>query len=119
MRRFGLDKQDRLTGQCRSCPVRQLCNGGCPKDRFVPSRAGEGGHNYLCEGLELFYMHTRPTMMAMAHLIRNGHAPAEITALVGAEDARRGASSPCTCGSGRMLGACHGAPCIPDALARA
>jgi uncharacterized protein len=119
MRRFGLDKQDRLTGQCRSCPVRQLCNGGCPKDRFVPSRAGEGGHNYLCEGLELFYMHTRPTMMAMAHLIRNGRAPAEITALVRAEDARRGASSPCTCGSGRMLGACHGAPRNPGALARA
>jgi uncharacterized protein len=115
MRRFGLDKRDRLTGQCRSCPVRQLCNGGCPKDRFMQSKSGETGHNYLCEGLELFYMHTRPTMMAMAHLIRNGHAPAEIMALVRAEDARRGASSPCTCGSGRMLGACHGAPRSPGA----
>ena len=108
MRRFGLDKRDRLTGQCKNCQVRQLCNGGCPKDRFIASRSGEAGHNYLCEGLELFYLHTRPTMMAMAHLIRNGRTPAEIMALVAAEDARRGLQSPCTCGSGRMQAECHG-----------
>jgi uncharacterized protein len=107
MRRFGLDKQDRLTGQCRTCPVRQLCNGGCPKDRFMPSKAGEAGHNYLCEGLELFYTHTRPSMMAMAHLIRSGRPPREIMALVRGEDARRGLDTPCTCGSGRSLAACH------------
>jgi uncharacterized protein len=108
MRRFGLDKRDRLTGQCQTCKVRQLCNGGCPKDRFVASAAGEAGHNYLCEGLELFYLHTRPTMMAMAHLIKTERAPVEITALVAAEDRRRGPDSPCTCGSGRPFSACHG-----------
>jgi uncharacterized protein len=47
-------------------------------------------------------------MMAMAHLIRNGRTPAEIMALVAAEDARRGLQSPCTCGSGRMQAECHG-----------
>lgn len=108
MRRFGLDKRDRLTGQCQSCSVRQLCNGGCPKDRFMVSRRGESGHNYLCEGLELFYNHTKPGMMAMVHLIRTGRAPAEIMALLRAEDLRRGPKSPCTCGSGRASAACHG-----------
>ena len=108
MREFGLDKRDWLTSQCRSCPIRQLCNGGCPKDRFMASKAGEAGHNYLCEGLELFYMHSRPTMMAMAHLIRNGRSPTEIIALVAAEDARRGKGAACTCGSGRKLADCHG-----------
>ncbi len=108
MHRFGLDKRDRLTGQCKTCPVRQLCNGGCPKDRFASSKAGEAGHNYLCEGLELFYTHTRPTMTAMAHLIRNGQSPAGLMAFVRAEDARRGGPAPCTCGSGRRLSACHG-----------
>jgi uncharacterized protein len=108
MRRFGLDKRDRLTGQCKTCPVRQLCNGGCPKDRFVASKAGEAGHNYLCEGLEHFYTHTRPSMMAMAHLIRNGRSPREMIRLVAAEDARRGHNAECTCGSGRKLAACHG-----------
>jgi uncharacterized protein len=107
MRQFGLDKRDQLTGQCRTCPVRQLCNGGCPKDRFVASKAGEGGHNYLCEGLELFYTHTRPSMMAMAHLIRSGRAPTELMALVRAEDARRGRDAKCTCGSGLPLATCH------------
>jgi len=113
MRRFGLDKRDRLTGQCQGCSVRQLCNGGCPKDRFMTSRKGEAGHNYLCEGLELFYMHTRPSMMAMAHLIRKGHAPADIMALVRAEDARRGLESPCPCGSGLALQSCHGKSMAP------
>lgn len=108
MRRFGLDKRDKLTSQCKTCGVRQLCNGGCPKDRFVESLEGEPGHNYLCEGLELFYMHTRPSMMAMAHLIRTGRSPVELTSLVRAEDARRGADALCTCGSGQRLMSCHG-----------
>ena len=59
-RKFGEDKRDTLTAQCRSCEVRQLCNGGCPKDRFARSRDGEPGQNYLCAGLELFFKHTRP-----------------------------------------------------------
>jgi uncharacterized protein len=107
-RRFGMDKQDRLTGQCRTCPVRQLCDGGCAKDRFMPSKAGEADHNYLCEGLEPFYTHTRPTGMAVAHLIRNGRSPTEIVALVRAEDAGQSKSTPCACGSGRKHLACQG-----------
>jgi uncharacterized protein len=107
MRRFGMDKRDRLTGQCRTCSVRQLCNGGCPKDRFTASKAEEAGHNYLCAGLERFYLHTKPTMLAMKYLLDRGRAPAEIMALVRAEDARRGPMSPCTCGSGRAARDCH------------
>ena len=34
-REFGDDKRDTLTKQCQACDVRTLCNGGCPKDRFV------------------------------------------------------------------------------------
>ena len=57
-RKFGDYKRDSLTKQCQNCKVRHLCNGGCPKDRFVLSRDGEPGQNYLCSGLELFFMHT-------------------------------------------------------------
>ena len=53
-RKFGEDKRDTLTAQCRSCKVRNWCNGGCPKDRFALSRDGEPGQNYLCAGLEHF-----------------------------------------------------------------
>jgi uncharacterized protein len=112
-RKFGLDKQDALTAQCRSCEVRPLCNGGCPKDRFVPSKDGEPGHNYLCEGLYRFFTHTRPAMQRMAILYRQGRAPAEIMAIVKAEDGQRGPYAPCPCGSGRKFRFCHGAQEAP------
>ncbi|MBB6389799.1 anaerobic sulfatase maturase [Microbacterium thalassium] len=77
-RAFGQSKRDTLTAQCRSCDVLSLCNGGCPKDRFLTSRDGEPGQNHLCEGLYAFYTHTRPTMLAMARLLRHGHYADEI-----------------------------------------
>ena len=43
MRTFGDNKRDLLTKQCQACDVRPLCNGGCPKDRFIESRDGESG----------------------------------------------------------------------------
>ncbi len=107
-RRFGDDKLEALTAQCRGCEVRHLCHGGCPKDRFAVSRDGEPGQNYLCSGLELFFKHTGPAMQTMARLLRQGRPPSEITALVAAEDARRGPYAPCPCGSGRKLRFCHG-----------
>jgi uncharacterized protein len=108
-RRFGDDKRDSLTAQCRSCDVRQLCNGGCPKDRFASSRDGESGQNYLCAGLELFFTHTRPAMQTMATLLRQGRPPSDIMALAAADDARNGPYRPCPCGSARKFRFCHGA----------
>jgi uncharacterized protein len=87
-RKFGDDKRDTLTAQCRNCEVRPLCNGGCPKDRFTLSRDGEPGHNYLCAGLERFFKHTAPAMRAMAHLIHQQRYPAELMAHIAAEDAQ-------------------------------
>jgi uncharacterized protein len=107
-RKFGDDKRDTLTAQCRRCEVRFLCHGGCPKDRFARSRDGEPGHNYLCAGLELFFTHTRPAMQAMAQLLQQDRAPAEIMAMVAAEDAKGGPYQPCPCGSGQKLRFCHG-----------
>jgi uncharacterized protein len=107
-RKFGQDKRDTLTDQCRSCSVRPLCNGGCPKDRFALSRDGQPGHNYLCPGLELFFTHTRPVMTAMARLLQQRRAPSEVMAMVAAEDERRGPYKPCPCGSGRKFRFCHG-----------
>jgi uncharacterized protein len=108
-RRFGLDKQDKLTRQCQQCEVRSLCNGGCPKDRFTLSHDGEPGQNYLCEGLYQFFTHTRPAMQRMADLYSQGRAPAEVMALVRADDRSRDAYAPCPCGGGRKFRFCHGA----------
>jgi uncharacterized protein len=108
-RKFGLDKRDTLTAQCRNCEFRRLCNGGCPKDRFVMSRDNEPGHNYLCAGLELFYKHTQPAMETMARLLRQGRPAAEVMQWVRAQDAKRGRNEPCPCGSGGKFKRCHGA----------
>ena len=110
MRRFGDNKRDLLTQQCRDCDVRMLCNGGCPKDRFVKSRDGEPGHNYLCEGLYYFFDHVRPTMAIMAEHIKRNQAASRVMEWVAAEDAKRGRNAPCPCGSGRKFKSCHGAP---------
>jgi uncharacterized protein len=119
-RKFGRDKLDTLTRQCRSCEVRFACNGGCPKDRFVRSRDGEPGQNYLCEGYYAFFRHVARPMRIMARLVRSGAgAPAvmEILRREEAEAARReleaalaraARNEPCPCGSGRKFKRCHG-----------
>ena len=108
MRKFGDDKRDTLTKQCRECDVRFLCNGGCPKDRFALSKDGEPGQNYLCAGLELFFTHTRPLMGVMGQLLKRGRAPADVMLWVKAEDAKRDPYAPCPCGGGRKFKFCHG-----------
>lgn len=107
-RQFGQGKRDSLTQQCQTCKVRNWCNGGCPKDRFALSKDGEPGQNYLCAGLEKFFMHTGPTFNVMAQLYRKGHPPAEVMTSIAALDARRDAYQPCPCGSGSKFRFCHG-----------
>jgi uncharacterized protein len=113
-RAFGMAKLDALTAQCRDCKVRHLCNGGCPKDRFSTSRSGEEGHNYLCEGLEYFFMHTGPTFTKMAQLLNEGRAPSDVMAAVKTDDAKRGPYVPCPCGSGEKFRFCHGPKAAPS-----
>jgi uncharacterized protein len=112
--KFGQDKRDTLTKQCVDCKVRHLCNGGCPKDRFITSRDGEEGHNYLCAGLEMFFMHTGPAFAAMAQLIQQGKAPADVMATVNAEDQHKGPYALCPCGSGEKFRFCHGPKAAPS-----
>lgn len=107
-RKFGDDKRDTLTAQCQNCKVRNWCNGGCPKDRFALSRDGEPGQNYLCSGLELFFMHTGPTFNVMAQLFKQGHPPSDVMETIAALDAKRGPYQPCPCGSGQKFRFCHG-----------
>jgi uncharacterized protein len=107
-RKFGQDKLDTLTAQCQRCAVRPLCNGGCPKDRFMLSRDGEPGQNYLCPGLELFFTHTRPAMQVMVQLLQQNRPPSEVMTWIAAEDKKLGAYRPCPCGSGEKFRFCHG-----------
>ncbi len=109
-RKFGDNKRESLTAQCQRCDVRDVCNGGCPKDRFSLSRNGEPGQNYLCSGLELFFKHSRPAMEAMARLFRQGDPPADIMKFVAFDDEKRSPGKPCPCGSNVAFALCHGNP---------
>ncbi len=77
-RQFGLDKSSSLPRQCRECPVRFVCNGGCPKDRLLSTSDCEPGLNYLCDGFLGFFTHIDAPMKQMAELLHSRRAPAEI-----------------------------------------
>ena len=69
-RAFGQAKLDGLPGFCKACDVLTMCNGGCPKDRFLRTPDGEGGLNYLCAGYKRFFTHCRPFVAELAALWR-------------------------------------------------
>jgi uncharacterized protein len=71
-RAFGMAKRDSLPQFCHQCDVRFVCNGGCPKNRFIATPDGEAGLNYLCAGYKQFFRHIRPAMDYMAQAWRDG-----------------------------------------------
>jgi uncharacterized protein len=63
---FGLNKAKSLPRYCMNCDVLGMCNGECPKNRFISSPDGEPGLNYLCEGYKMFFNHCRPFVETVA-----------------------------------------------------
>ena len=70
---FGDAKLNTLPQYCISCEVLTMCNGECPKNRFIASPAGEPGLNYLCEGYKYFFNHCKPFVQSVAEVWRKGH----------------------------------------------
>lgn len=77
-RKFGMDKRNMLPQQCLDCSVRSLCNGGCPKQRFLEDEHGNPGLNYLCEGYFHYFTHTAPYIEKIAALLNAGRPAADI-----------------------------------------
>lgn len=63
---FGEEKSGTLPDYCRVCTVRQMCNGECPKNRFILTPGGEPGLNYLCEGYKMFFTYCTPFVTSVA-----------------------------------------------------
>ena len=78
--RFGDNKRNLLPDKCRACPWLAVCNGGCPKDRFVTEAGGAPSMNYLCAGLQRFFAHAHPVALQILRFARRGLFPAAIMA---------------------------------------
>jgi uncharacterized protein len=68
---FGMIKSQTLPRYCIKCDVRPMCNGECPKNRFVTTPDGEAGLNYLCSGYKYFFNHCRPFLEVLATVWKN------------------------------------------------
>ncbi len=114
--KFGRDKRACLPDLCRQCPHLRLCNGECPKHRFLRAPSGQPGLNYLCAGLKKFYAHVTPHLETLAGLLRAGQPPARVMELLarpgaaarGPDGAPVARNAPCPCGSGRKFKQCCG-----------
>lgn len=70
---FGTNKERMLPGQCRRCDYQFACFGECPKNRFLRTREGEAGLNYLCAGWYQFYSHADERLQRIVRSL--GHTP--------------------------------------------
>ena len=68
---FGLSKKNDLPQHCIQCEVKEMCNGECPKNRFITSPDGESGLNYLCEGYQTFFKHIKPFIQMVSNIKGN------------------------------------------------
>ncbi len=121
-REFGEAKETTLPQYCRECEVRFMCNGECPKNRFIETPTGEEGLNYLCAGYRKFFNHIGPVMERMAEELRHGRSPAGVMHELRSESTSKrelpqrsprrapvasvGRNEPCPCGSGRKYKKC-------------
>ena len=113
--KFGNDKLDTLPKYCLECDVRFACHGGCPKNRFIETPAGEPGLNYLCAGWKAFFHRVDEPMKILATLLRMNRPASDVMDILAERkdklaEAYTNATpnQTCPCGSGLEFRACHG-----------
>ena len=65
---FGNAKLNSLPKYCIECEVIKMCNGECPKNRFITSPNGELELNYLCQGYQYFFNHCKPFIKSVSEV---------------------------------------------------
>ena len=108
-RAFGQAKLSGLPLFCRTCEVLAMCNGGCPKDRFILTPDGETGLNYLCAGYKRFFTYCLPFVEELSALRRRQRLEEQkLLTPDGASktSVKTGRNDPCPCGSGRKYKKC-------------
>ena len=105
-RTFGQSKRTLLPKVCRKCEVLNLCNGGCLKDRFIPSGDGKTDLNYLCDGYKLFFKHCLPFVTALKQEHRRQTLAQKGVQPTTRKNVKIGRNDPCPCGSGEKYKKC-------------
>jgi uncharacterized protein len=98
-----------LPHTCQVCEVREMCNGGCPKNRLLQAPDGQGRLNYLCAGYKQFFTHCQPFVRAIAAVWQqqNRAQPSPPARGTRARAPRQvGRNDPCPCGSGKKYKKC-------------
>ena len=75
---FISEKKKKLPVYCKDCIFKNVCYGGCPKNRFCYTPDNEYGLNYLCPSFRKFFNHTYPYMQFMANELKAKRPPANI-----------------------------------------
>jgi len=106
-RAFGQAKLDTLPRYCQACEVRAMCNGGCPKNRFLHTPDGEAGLNYLCAGYKHFFNYCQPFVTQLAALWHRNNSENQTPVMQGTDTQTKiGRNDPCPCGSGLKYKKC-------------
>ena len=107
---FGERKRALLPERCKSCEALAICNGGCPKDRFIPDGDPEKPLYYLCAGIRRFYSHAAPSLRKISALQRQNVPNPKIMEMLLSEERDKwkgvGRNDPCPCGSGKKAKNC-------------
>lgn len=75
---FAQRKRTNIGRECLNCSLRPVCNGGCPKHRFMLSDDGRPNKNYFCDGYMLHLRHVLPIMQTLLTLMQQGLAPERV-----------------------------------------
>lgn len=106
---FGRQKKEALPECCQSCSVRFICNGGCPKNRILPTADGRN-LNYLCAGYKRFFSYIDPYMRDIAEVLKRrqplGLIKKRVFSVHKSIWSSVGRNDPCPCGSGKKYKKC-------------
>ena len=109
---FGQNKQASLPHHCKECEFLFTCHGECPKNRILKTAEGEENLNWLCEGLKMFFIHTKTPMQKIATLLQTGKPACDIMSNNNSPkkppSQKIGRNDPCPCGSGLKYKKCCG-----------
>jgi len=108
-RAFGNAKLETLPRYCQECEVRVMCNGECPKNRFLQTPDGEEGLNYLCAGYKRFFTHCQPFVSDVTAQWNQQTLKQQMPSAQTANartSLKPGRNDPCPCGSGLKYKKC-------------